>query len=82
MYYILSGAIGIYKHEEDPNDPYRIGQMSYVTEVGEHQTIGELSLMYGHSRTATGISHVDTELLVLEKTVFDNIMKVKKCGFG
>ena len=48
-----------------------------LTTLGSRDVIGELSLLYGERRSATVITHEESLLIVLEKTDFDSIIKVK-----
>lgn len=70
--------MGIYKSPED--DPHKRKQgnapIQFISELKPFECVGELSVLYGKPRTATAVAIEETELIVLQKSTFDNIMKV------
>jgi cAMP-binding proteins - catabolite gene activator and regulatory subunit of cAMP-dependent protein kinases len=79
MYCIFTGKVGIYKSKDlDEDGRKKPGSpMHFVAELKPYEIIGELSVLHGTPRTATAIALEETEVIVLEKAVYDNVMKVK-----
>lgn len=79
MFVVFSGAIGIYilAKKEDGTS-----KLNMVTQIMPYDVIGELSLLYGHKRSATAMSTEDSELIVLEKEAFHKAMEVKEFFFA
>ena len=73
FFIVLSGSISI--HVQDSNNIDEIGYEVGV--LNEGKTFGEISLLTENSsRPATLIALEDTELLVVEKSDYDKIIKV------
>jgi CRP-like cAMP-binding protein len=79
MYCIINGIVGIYRSPEE--DPHKRKQnnapMQFISELKPFDCVGELSVLYGKPRTATAVAIEETEMIVLHKSIFDNIMRVK-----
>lgn len=68
LYVVLSGALGAYREGEH-------GALTRIGDIGAGETVGEMALLTGGSRTATVKCLRDTELIRLSRAGFEALLE-------
>ena len=75
FYVIHTGKVGVYsKIKNEISNEY---SMKFMAELKQGDSFGELSLLYGEKRSATIVSLVPTDLIVLDKANYERIVKAR-----
>lgn len=73
FYIIFSGKVSVYSRKANlVADTY---DYTYICDLKEGDSFGELSLIYGAPRSATIKTIEPTDLIVISKHVYDKIIK-------
>ena len=68
VFYILSGSVGIYIHDEE-------GGLQKIASLNEGNFIGEMAYILSESRTATAITESEAIILELPPEVFEQVLQ-------
>lgn len=68
FYVVLSGTMGIFVDQEDT-------QKRLIALIKKHETLGELSILAGEARSASVVALRDSQLLKIERSAFDELIK-------
>ncbi|CDW71126.1 cyclic nucleotide-binding domain containing protein [Stylonychia lemnae] len=73
FYIIYSGRVSVYKQQKSEFSDSVI--MTHLTELGSGEQFGELALLQKAPRSATVIASIPTDLIVLDKTTYENVIQ-------
>ncbi len=68
LYFVYRGRLGVFERDE-------FGHTRMINEVGAGETVGELSLIVGRTRSATVAALRDTELGMLTREAFERLAR-------